>query len=426
MFDYTHEGAATSLEVAPTELGDIPAGPKLAAALAELDLYAVAAEGRIDVLIAHRRLAAHYEAKATQDIVAVEDHFRNEWGDTEELAASGTAAEIRAALNLTRTAADQAVWFADAVWRRLPQVGRALLLGDICLRRAREFVYGTAHLPTHTARRITNELVDDAGELTTGQLRARIRKRALEADPEEAECRYRNAVEHRRFESGLNTDGAGDLHIYDAPPDRIAAASRYINHIARSLNAAGDTRTIDQLRVDVALDLLTGATNTSGKAGRRLGGVLITTELATLTGLNNHTGEINGYGPVIADIARQTTAQQHDTPWEYIVRDGDTGQIVATGTTQRRPTTSQERFARARNPVCVFPGCRMPSQDCDTDHTQPWNQTKRTEVGALAPCCRHDHKIRHQHNWTYQLQPNGQTEWTSRLGRKYRPPRDPP
>jgi len=313
---------------------------------------------------------------------------------------------------------------ADALWRRLPRVGMALLRGEICSRRARVLVHDTEHLPVHTARTVIRDLITSAGELTTGQLRARVRKRCFEADPDEAQKLLAATVERRRIESRMTPAGTGDLFIFDAPPDRVAAASRLINHMARNLRAGGDQRTMDQLRADVALDLLNGALLEGG--GDRLGGVLMTTDLTSLAGLENHAGELNGFGPVIADIARQTAAQQRDAPWEFVVRDGDTGRIVATGTTQRRPNAAQSRFAKARLPVCIFPGCRMPAADSDLDHRVPWAEGRRTDATDLGPACRHDHVVRHTHGWSYEFLADGRVQWTTRLGHRYSPPRDPP
>ena len=62
---------------------------------------------------------------------------------------------------------------------------------------------------------------------------------------------------------------------------------------------------MDQLRADVYLDLLLGA-DTNGKGGV----VDIHVDLETLAGLSETPGELAGYGPVIADIARQTTNKQ--------------------------------------------------------------------------------------------------------------------
>ena len=64
---------------------------------------------------------------------------------------------------------------------------------------------------------------------------------------------------------------------------------------------------IDQLRADVFLDLLQGRSVGSG-ADR--GTVDITVDLGVLAGLSEAPGELNGYGPVIADIARQVAREQ--------------------------------------------------------------------------------------------------------------------
>lgn len=147
------------------------------------------------------------------------------------------------------------------------------------------------------------------------------------------------------------------------------------------------------------------------------GSVTIHVELDTLAGLGHSTGDLAGFGPVIADIARQTTAELINGRWEYVVT--DQGQPIATGTTSRRPTASMTRQIRARYRTCVFPGCRTPAEDCDMDHIVPWAQDGATAVCNNSPGCRHDHRIRHQWNWTYQRLPSGHHQWTSPLGRIY-------
>ena len=113
-------------------------------------------------------------------------------------------------------------------------------------------------------------------------------------------------------------------------------------------------------------------------------------------------------------------------PWEYTVTD-HTGTVIATGTTRRRPTTAQARWVKANYPHCVFPGCRMPAQDCDLDHQHHWATTRNTCTHTLYPHCRHHHRIRHTHNWTYTQLPDNQIQYTTRLGHKHTTqPRDPP
>jgi hypothetical protein len=143
--------------------------------------------------------------------------------------------------------------------------------------------------------------------------------------------------------------------------------------------------------------------------------------------LTGHPGELAGYGPVISDIARQVTEDQLVCEWRYTVVDTETGQPIQTGTTRRRPTTAQRRTVESRDLLCVFPGCRMPGTECDLDHRIPWSQSGPTTARHLTPLCRHDHiTVRHNAGWTYIRLPNGDYQWTSKLGHTYTTTREPP
>lgn len=248
--------------------------------------------------------------------------------------------------------------------------------------------------------------------MTTGQLVARLRKICAEVDPEEAERRYEHAVENRRVVIDPTPFGTANLYAIDLPPDKATAAARRLDRIARSLRRDGEARTMDQLRADTLIDLLCGSATTG--AG---GTVEIQVELHTLVELNEHSGELAGYGPVIADIARKVVDTNHDAPWRYTVTDN--GRPVATGTTRRRPSAAQRRIVEMTHPTCIFPGCRTASTDCDIDHRIEWARSKRTVTDDLAPLCPPDHGGRHTFGWTYRFLPNGDIEWTSPLGRIY-------
>jgi hypothetical protein len=260
--------------------------------------------------------------------------------------------------------------------------------------------------------------------LTTGQLHARIAQLAIETDPEQARRRYEDAVADRRVALEPTVDGTANLCGWDLPPDRAAAVCRRVDQMARSLRRSGDTRTIDQLRADVFLDLLAGRAD----ARRRHRAVVdIRVDLTTLSGLSESPGDLAGYGPVIADIARQTVADQPDAEWRFVVTEPGSGRPVATGVTRRRPTAAQRRMVHAAHPTCVFPGCRMPANSCDLDHRIPWSHGGPTTPGNLPPLCRYDHDTnRHRIGWTYQPLLDGDFSWRSPLGHLYTTSGHPP
>ncbi|MCH7901225.1 MAG: DUF222 domain-containing protein [Acidobacteria bacterium] len=411
-------------QVLPDELETIPPGPYLAVILAGLDRTRLNGHDVVRMMQSHKRLAAHYEAASLADMVEVAhcppgdaDSPAERNSEPEEFASD----DIRAALCLTRRSAENELEFALELRGRLPQAWELLGAGLIDLARAKTIVYGTSHLSDQTARDVVVRIVDRAPNLTTGQLSARIRRLCVEADPGEAKSRYEEAVEERRIVTQADVDGTASLFGLNLPPHRVIAVTRRINKIARGLKHSDDARTADQIRADVFLDLLAGVelSDTGSRAT-----VDIRVDMATLMGADDNAAEIPGFGPVIADIARKVVQEQQDAEWRYTIIDGN-GQAITTGTTRRRPTTSRQRKVEAKHPTCVFPGCRMPSADCDLDHREQWVDGGPTTEDNLAPLCRHDHIVKHS-GWTLARLPNGDHQWSSRLGHTYLTAEKPP
>ena len=397
-------------------LEDVEPGLELAGWLMAYGDVPISGYDRVVVLRAHQRMASHYAAQVLRDMAEVSAAFVAEDGLNVQSADEYAAAEIRAALRLTRRSADAELSFALDLQRRLPQVFESLDAGSIDVRRAKVFDRYTIDLPIAAARTIVDAVLPDAPNLTTGQLGARLDRLRMEIEPDEAQERYEHAVNDRRVVMEPTPAGTANLYAFDLPPDRASALMKRLNRTARSLRNDGDQRSMDQLRTDVFLDLCTGGTAQSTSEGS----VDISVDLETLLNLNDDPGELAGYGPVIADITRKVAERQVDGTWRYTVTDPDTGRPLSTGTTRRRPTAAQHRAVVARNRTCIFPGCRMPARDCDLDHRIPWAEGGRTRTEDLGPLCRHDHGIRHAAGWTYEILRNGDIEWTSRLGHIYR------
>lgn len=142
----------------------------------------------------------------------------------------------------------------------------------------------------------------------------------------------------------------------------------------------------------------------------------------TLIGLCEEPGEIPGWGPVIADLARQVALRQQDSQWRITLTDPDTGAVLHNGTTRRRPTTTQARWVQATHPTCVFPTCRMPATDCDLDHTTDHQHGGPTLITNLGPACRHDHTLKHKPDWELRRTQHGRYQWTTPHGHTYPQP----
>ncbi len=389
----------------PDDLEAMAPGLRLSTLLTSIDRTRLTDHDVVRLMVARDRLASHIQAERAADISEV----TRRCGD-DDLTGEFAALEVGAALRLTRTAAQHEVAFAHDVTERLPEVGDMLGEGRVDVRRARVLADGTAHLSAEAGRGVVREVADRACELTTGQLRALLRKLCLIADPEDTKRRLQRAVEDRRLVLEANPAGSANLLLMDLPPDVAAAARERIDFLARRL--PGDGRSMDQRRADVAIDLLTGHTKPLGR-----GMVDLTVDLRTLLGLAEDPGELGGWGPVVADIARQVTDRQTDGRWQATVID-DNGDPLAVAV-RRRPTTSQARQVRARNRTCVFPGCRRPARSSDLDHTRRHTDGGPTLEWNLAPLCEYHHRAKDEGGWRYRRRPNGDHIWTSPHGHTY-------
>lgn len=69
----------------------------------------------------------------------------------------------------------------------------------------------------------------------------------------------KQSLTQRRVVAEPNSEGTATLIISECPPADVYAARDHINYLARRLKTADEPRTIDQLRADVALALLSGS-----------------------------------------------------------------------------------------------------------------------------------------------------------------------
>jgi hypothetical protein len=331
------------------------------------------------------------------------------------------ACEIAAALTLTRQMSQRLLEEALTLTGPLSRVWARFRAGDIDSVRVRRFIGVLGHLSSEVIDQVLDRCLDIASELTSGQLGARLNRLALEADPAGVAHSMQRGLEDRKVASSQNPDLTGNLGIYNSNPLDVAEAMANLDRIARDLKTSNEPRSLDQLRSDVALDLLKGTVF----SGRTIGApVIVTIPAATLERGAAEPGFLEGFGPVTAEIARKTVVENIDGRWEFQVTDN--GQAVATGTLSRRPNAAQKRRIRVLYPTCVFPGCRQPSYNCDLDHRKPVSQGGATHNDNLGPLCRHHHMVRHHSPWLLEREPDGDHVWTSPLGFKYIRRRGPP
>ncbi|HET7799076.1 MAG TPA: hypothetical protein VFL38_01570 [Humibacillus xanthopallidus] len=164
--------------------------------------------------------------------------------------------EVAAATGLSQADLSIRLELATAPAARSSYLREQIRTGTTTIHRACELVRQTRHLDDdafdHVARTTLAPTRDGAG-LTGTLFRQRLRRALLTADADHAE-RRRAARAHNRAWAEIHDDGTGRLTVVN-DADKIVAAYDRADTAARAARAAGDPRTLDQLRADY----LTGA-----------------------------------------------------------------------------------------------------------------------------------------------------------------------
>jgi hypothetical protein len=389
-----------------------------------LDLAAASDDALVDAVVAWQQVAswaAAEQARAVGELLAR--------GGASSQAADAVVHELTAALVTSRRTASALVGRATGL-ARAPQVADALADGRIDTARA-DVLVGYDAVPVAVRERVADELVGTATApgpatgLTPTQLRDRLRRAAIESDPDGATERAAAATERRHVWIDPAPDQMAWLTALLPAADaarvwaRIDAASR------ETARATGETRTVAQVRADTLTDLVTGG---SASAGGVRTVVNVTVAATTLLGLDDSPAELAGYGPVPADVAR-VLASDGDATWRRILTDPATGAATDVTRTAYRPGAGLGDLVRARDATCTFPGCRVPAIRCDLDHAEPFdrgkNVTGQTRADNLHPVCRAHHNAKTHGGWRTDRTPEGAITWTAPSGHRYTAPARP-
>lgn len=410
--------------VLPDGIEEMPPGPELGEILEGLDSSRLNGHELVTVIQARARQIAHLQADLYADIWELAHTPPCDIDsppERTELVDEYIREEVQAALTLTGRAADHALSLACDL-DRLPPVREALGEGRIDLARARVICRELEHLDDDLALQVVDELLDDAPRLTTSQIGRRLRRRCHKLDPDNTARRYHKGVEERHVHTQTNPDGTADISARQLPIERVAAITSRIRALAQQLKGH-DERSIDQIRADIVLDLLEG--NTILPQTSQKGSVQLHVDLETLLRLNDEPGELEGFGPIISDLARRLTHDLNDGSWTAVVTDKETGQPIWNATLRRRPTANQRRHIQARNPTCVFPGCNRPATQTQIDHIIDHARGGPTHPANLGPLCTPHHlRTKHRAGWKLAQPKPGHFHWISPRHHHYhvRPP----
>ncbi|WKK73126.1 HNH endonuclease signature motif containing protein [Rathayibacter oskolensis] len=161
--------------------------------------------------------------------------------------------------------------------------------------------------------------------------------------------------------------------------------------------------------------------------------VRLTLAASTASGADDAPADLDGYGLIPADVARELVGV--GASFTRILTDPDTGAVVSVGRTHRVPQAQMRLHLQLRDQTCRFPGCTRPASTSEADHTIEWRNGGETSLQNLASLCTGHHHVRHGDRWSYVLHPDGSADWTTPTGRRVstrppalpgRPPDPPP
>jgi len=406
-------------------LASLPPGAALASVLGLVDPVGVDDFDLVDVIAACERQAAW--AAAVQATAVAELAGRAVFAGRRVEARRLAGMEVAARLRLSPSTGEHRVVVAQTLVAILPATLAALHRGEIDYRKAAVLAEAALGLSAEQARQVEGLTLPQAGLRTVGQHRAAVERAVLQVDPRGAAEQHEIAAAGRRVDFEPQPAGMGTVTA-QLPADGMAAVRAVLDAAATAMKAdlPNDVRTVDQRRAD-ALVQLAHVSLDSGRlggapAGQRLARfhghratVQVTVPYSTLIGLDDQPGELSGYGPIPASIARRVAA---GGTWRRLLTDPASGALLDYGTTRYQPPQDLIDHIIARDRSCIFTGCAQPARRCQLDHTNP-NPHGPTSHTNLAPMCHPHHNGKTHGGWNADQPQPGRFHWTSPTGHSY-------
>lgn len=274
----------------PEGIDRMPAGVELARVCTEVDVASCNGYELEAVIAGLRRVIRWLEASCLTAVAELA-HARGGGGPDADPGRldepdPDASALLEPLLCWTGHAAARYTAIALILTRYAPNTLTALRDGRIELAAARVIAERMLWLETDQLRhRLDQVIFPDAYTIPAVlPLRDYIEHQIITLDPEAAQRRRHHAINSRGFDLFPTTDGAANLRVRDIPAEHAAEAAAYVDAIARSMKATGDTRTLQQLKADIATALLSGT--------------------ATITPCNGHTTHPNPDTDTASDVDR--------------------------------------------------------------------------------------------------------------------------
>ncbi|WP_230006945.1 HNH endonuclease signature motif containing protein [Microbacterium sp. Bi128] len=352
-----------------------------------------------------------------------------------EMALREVASELAAAENLSDRGMQSQIDRAMTLVDDYPQTLAAWEGGAITRAHVRAIVDVGSPLPADARGEFDLLAVATAEGLSPGRLRSRLAALAERLYPTTLTERHQRGRDARCVRIVPGLDGMSDLVATLPTVLAVGIFGRLSQQAHAVIDARDETsesnsddRTTAQLRADILADLLltsapdadpTRTDDGPGILGSIRARVQVVVPALTMLAPgreNADPAELVGHGPLDAGTAR-ALAESTTLPWDRVVTHPVTGAVLHTDTYHRG--TAIDRYLRARDRHCRWPGCTVPANRAEVDHTHDYALGGATDVTNLAHLCQRHHTQKQFTRWSVTQLPGGVLRWTSPTGRTY-------
>lgn len=299
---------------------------------------------RIDVIATLERLkaaAAAAQLGVIDEFAASQEATNKALGVQERAARRGVPEQVGMARKVAPATAARQVSLSRALRQDLPETLALLSRGEVSEWLATIVATETSHLAGEDRRLVDKQLAAELPGLSPRRAQALARKLTIEIDPAGAVARAGKARKDRRVGVRPAPDTMAVLSAL-LPCEQGVAAWAALRRHTDSVIAAGDERSRDQIMADTLVERLTGQA-TADEVSAEIG--LVMSDAALLGG-DDEAAELDGYGPIPAEFARDIArrAGRGDHPDSHRVHgdgreaDADGGEQAA-GASGDRPAT---------------------------------------------------------------------------------------
>ena len=435
-----------------SEILHLPAGLDCVTELWKISPENLDYAGRVDYLAALEKQSGWFNVWLQHAIVVVAGNEPSRVDSMYSGVDDSEREEIATALRMSGSTAQSRIDVARTLMQHLPGATAALAIGDISLAHANVIARESAQLIRQgvlpeVLKLIEDEAVAHAEFHTPAQVANKVRSCIAMFAPEQFEAAAVEEKSARKVSYFPSPNGMATIVAFLPAPDaqtimlaidRLASKTNGIakeklrnyrksNGQSEVDNAERFNLTdfsedlmdpMDAHRADAITAIATMFLETNEDQimnhGRPVT-VNLTIDLPTLLGLAENPGQLSGYGPIPASVARELAA---DGKWRKFITDPTTGNLLDFGRESYVPPQILRDFLLARDRTCRFPGCRRSGIKGEIDHAIPWEEGGGTSPSNLGLLCKRHHQLKTHGGWKLESFADGSCEWTSPLGKK--------